>query len=38
MEQNHPNERKVTSLWNGIMGDLVTGAADMSFAPLSVSM
>lgn len=23
--------------WNGIIGDLVTGSADMSFAPLSVS-
>lgn len=23
--------------WNGIMGDLVSGSADMSFAPLSVS-
>jgi hypothetical protein len=25
------------SQWNGIIGDLVTGSADMSFAPLSVS-
>jgi glutamate receptor ionotropic, NMDA 3A len=25
------------SQWNGIVGDLVTGSADMSFAPLSVS-
>lgn len=23
--------------WNGIIGDLVSGTADMSFAPLSVS-
>lgn len=23
--------------WNGIIGDLVAGSADMSFAPLSVS-
>lgn len=23
--------------WNGIIGDLVSGSADMSFAPLSVS-
>lgn len=25
------------SMWNGIVGDLVVGSADMSFAPLSVS-
>lgn len=25
------------SIWNGIVGDLVAGSADMSFAPLSVS-
>lgn len=25
------------STWNGIVGDLVVGSADMSFAPLSVS-
>jgi glutamate receptor ionotropic, NMDA 3A len=25
------------SAWNGIVGDLVVGSADMSFAPLSVS-
>lgn len=25
------------SQWNGIIGDLVAGSADMSFAPLSVS-
>lgn len=25
------------SVWNGIVGDLVVGTADMSFAPLSVS-
>lgn len=25
------------SIWNGIVGDLVVGTADMSFAPLSVS-
>ncbi|CRK95065.1 CLUMA_CG008543, isoform A [Clunio marinus] len=25
------------SVWNGIVGDLVVGSADMSFAPLSVS-
>lgn len=25
------------SAWNGIVGDLVIGSADMSFAPLSVS-
>lgn len=25
------------SQWNGIIGDLVAGTADMSFAPLSVS-
>lgn len=25
------------SSWNGIVGDLVVGSADMSFAPLSVS-
>jgi hypothetical protein len=24
-------------VWNGIVGDLVSGSADMSFAPLSVS-
>lgn len=24
-------------IWNGIMGDLVDGLADMAFAPLSVS-
>lgn len=23
--------------WNGIIGDLVTGSADITFAPLSVS-
>ena len=25
------------SVWNGIVGDLVVGSADLSFAPLSVS-
>jgi hypothetical protein len=29
--------RKMKSRWNGIMGDLIAGAADMSFAPLTVS-
>lgn len=37
MEQNKAFERLTTSQWNGIIGDLATGAADMSFAPLSVS-
>lgn len=37
IEQNKAFERLTTSQWNGIIGDLATGAADMSFAPLSVS-
>lgn len=28
---------KIEEHWNGIVGDLVAGSADMSFAPLSVS-
>lgn len=28
---------KVKDRWNGIVGDLVTGSADLSFAPLSVT-
>lgn len=31
------NEEDVEVKWNGIIGDLVSGAAHMSFAPLSVS-
>lgn len=40
VEKNHRRfNRKVRdqSMWNGIVGDLVVGTADMSFAPLSVS-
>lgn len=42
-EKNERNARKFNkryheqSQWNGIIGDLVAGSADMSFAPLSVS-
>lgn len=42
-EKNERNSRKFNkryheqSQWNGIIGDLVAGSADMSFAPLSVS-
>lgn len=42
-EKNERNARKFNkkyheqSQWNGIVGDLVAGTADMSFAPLSVS-
>lgn len=35
-EKNLQN-KKVINQWNGIMGDLVSGSADMSFAALSVS-
>lgn len=28
---------KMREQWNGIVGDLVTGSADLSFAPLSVT-
>lgn len=31
------NKKHEQSQWNGIIGDLVAGSADMSFAPLSVS-
>lgn len=34
----YPNRRISDNfVWNGIVGDLVSGTADMSFAPLSVS-
>lgn len=42
-ERDKANARKFNkkhhehSQWNGIIGDLVAGTADMSFAPLSVS-
>lgn len=42
-ERNDKNNRRFNrkthdqSTWNGIVGDLVIGSADMSFAPLSVS-
>lgn len=42
-EQTDRNHRRFNrkeldqSTWNGIVGDLVVGSADMSFAPLSVS-
>lgn len=42
-ERNDKNNRQFNkklhdqSVWNGIVGDLVVGSADMSFAPLSVS-
>lgn len=42
-ERNDKNNRRFNkklhdqSVWNGIVGDLVVGSADMSFAPLSVS-
>lgn len=42
-ERNDKNNRRFNkkihdqSIWNGIVGDLVVGSADMSFAPLSVS-
>lgn len=38
-KNNRRFNRKVhdQSMWNGIVGDLVIGTADMSFAPLSVS-
>jgi hypothetical protein len=42
-ERNEKHSRKFNkkifdqSNWNGIVGDLVLGSADMSFAPLSVS-
>lgn len=42
-ERNDKNNRRFNrrthdqSAWNGIVGDLVVGSADMSFAPLSVS-
>lgn len=29
--------RAVSAKWNGIIGDLIAGVADMSFAPLSIS-
>lgn len=29
--------RTISAKWNGIIGDLVAGVADMSFAPLSIS-
>lgn len=29
--------RTISAKWNGIIGDLVAGSADMSFAPLSIS-
>lgn len=41
--EREPNNRQFNkkmhdqSAWNGIVGDLVVGSADMSFAPLSVS-
>lgn len=41
--EREPNHRRFNkkvhdqSAWNGIVGDLVVGSADMSFAPLSVS-
>lgn len=39
IEKNSRFNRKLhdQSSWNGIVGDLVVGSADMSFAPLSVS-
>lgn len=30
-------KRALRTKWNGIVGDLVAGVADMSFAPLSIS-
>lgn len=39
-KENRPTNRKIYDQqhsWNGIVGDLVAGSADMSFAPLSVS-
>lgn len=42
-DRNERNNRRFNrkvydqSTWNGIVGDLVVGSADMSFAPLSVS-
>lgn len=35
----HYSNRRINDnfVWNGIVGDLVSGTADMSFAPLSVS-
>lgn len=42
-ERNDKNNRRFNrkihdqSIWNGIVGDLVVGSADMSFAPLSMS-
>lgn len=42
-DRNEKNNRRFNrklhdqSSWNGIVGDLVVGSADMSFAPLSVS-
>ena len=39
-KENRPTNRKLFDhqhSWNGIVGDLVAGSADMSFAPLSVS-
>lgn len=42
-DRNDKNNRRFNrkihdqSIWNGIVGDLVVGSADMSFAPLSVS-
>jgi hypothetical protein len=42
-ERSEKNNRKFNkklhdqSIWNGIVGDLVVGSADMSFAPLSMS-
>ena len=42
-ERNEKNNRRFNkklhdqSVWNGIVGDLVVGSADMSFAPLSVT-
>lgn len=39
-KDNRPTNRKIYDhqhSWNGIVGDLVAGSADMSFAPLSVS-
>jgi hypothetical protein len=36
-EEQRSDMRKQKSRWNGIMGDLIAGSADMSFAPLTVS-